>query len=304
MNNALRKLVPCFFMTVALTLFAAPAYSLEERSVTMTSVLYGDEFLGIFKEPSAVFHDDSKGRLYVADSVNSRLISFDSKLEYLSELVDDAIVLPVGIVKSSKGIFYVLDASTRQVVAIDATNKTIETLYFKGIPKDSEKFVAGSIAIGLNDMLYLTDMLNKRVVVFDDGGEYLKTITTSDKALRGFNDIRVDARGYLYAVDSVGARVFVFDDKGQLVSSFGGRDGDGKLGFPVSVAVGSNGLIYLLDRHRGEVVVFNEKGLAQYTLMRKGYVEGKLHSASYIYIDSADTIYVVDGSRVQIFKED
>lgn len=304
MNNAVRKLIICFFVTVASVLFTTSAHSIEERPVTMISVVHGDEFTGLFKEPSAVFYDNSKSRLYVADSGNGRLISFDSKFEYLSELVDDKMVLPVGIVKSSGGVFYVVDAAKRQVLSIDVATKSIETLNFKGIPKDSEGFVPGRIAIGPNDMLYLTDRMNKRILVFDGEGTYSRTVTVKDEGLRGFNDLRLDSRGHLYALDSVRAKVYLFSDKGLLLSSFGGRDKGLQLGFPVSVAVDSNRRIYLLDRHRGEVLVFNEKGILQHTLMKKGHVEGNLYSPSYIFIDPADTLYVVDGGRVQVFKEE
>ena len=304
MDNAVRKLIICFFVTVASLFYVTSAYSVEERSVTMVSVITGDEFIGLFKEPSAVFYDDSKSRLYVADSGNGRLISFDPEFEYLSELVDDNMILPVGVVKSSEGGFYVVDASTRKVLSIDVANKSIEALKFEGIPKDSEGFVPGSIAIGPNDMLYLTDRMNRRILVFDGQGAYIRSVTVKDEGLRGFDDLRLDSRGYLYAVDSVGANVYIFSEKGLLLSSFGGRDKGLELSFPVSVAIDSDRRIYILDRHRGAVLVFNEKGILQHTLMKKGNVEGRLYSPSYIFIDSKDTLYVVDGSRVQIFKEE
>lgn len=304
MLSAVRKFSICFSAVLVLSLCAASVRAVEERSVLMTAVVTGDEYIGLFSEPSAVFYDNAKSRLYLADSGNGRLISFDSKFEYLSELVDDSMVLPVGVVKSSEGIFYVVDAATHQVLSIDAGNKSIEALEFSGFPKGLEGFVPGSIAIGADDTLYLTDKMNKRILVFDVDGRYLRAVTVEDKAFRGFNDLRLDSKGYLYAIDSVGANVYVFSDKGVLLSSFGGRDTELQLGFPVSVAVDSDGRIYVLDRHRAEVLVFNEKGTLQHTLMRKGYVEGRLHSPSYIFIDSEDTLYVIDGSRVQIFKED
>ncbi|HHD11990.1 MAG TPA: hypothetical protein ENK42_06070 [Deltaproteobacteria bacterium] len=73
--------------------------------------------------------------------------------------------------------------------------------------------------------------------------------------------------------------------------------------FPVSVAVDSRGYIYVLDRHSGRILVFNDKGVLQYLLLRKGVSPGELYNPGYIYIDGKNRIYTIDGNRVQIFLE-
>ncbi len=289
------------FAAVSLTL-ATPSFAAKAELITI-AVLDGDELTGSMSEPASLFVDEAKKRLYVADTVNNRLISFDKDLVFIAALTHDNFKLPLSVGKLKSGEFFITDASDGTLKLINVKDKLITTFNIKGLKAGVEEFMPGRFAMDDEGNLYIVDKLNKRIVVADKDGNYLRSITAAGKDVYGFNDVRVDGKGFVYVVDTVGATVYVFNEKGALVTSFAGNGGESDLVFPVSVAVNSKGLIYVADRFLSQIMVYDRFGSLQYTLLSKGVIPGEIYHPSYIYIDKADRIYVIDGARVQVFKE-
>ncbi|MBI5182750.1 MAG: hypothetical protein HY999_00075, partial [Nitrospinae bacterium] len=55
----------------------------EEDKILNIGVLTGNELIGSFNQPTSLFFNEEKRRLYIADTGNNRLVSFDSDLNYL-----------------------------------------------------------------------------------------------------------------------------------------------------------------------------------------------------------------------------
>lgn len=282
---------------------AGLADAAERARVKVLASITAGEALGSFNNPSGLFYDENKKRLYIADSVNKRIVSLDSEFKYLAELTNKEMILPVGIVRDRKGIFYVVDADRSTVFRLDAAKELVEPLPLTGIPHGRYLFSPGRIAIDKEDRLYIIDKLNKRIISVDYTGVFIRSFTITGKNFVGFTDVRVDDEGYVYALDTIDRMVYVFDKKGNLVSSFGGRE-KGLFLFPVSIASGKNGLVSVIDRHAGKIMVFNRSGVFQYTILNKGSKEGELMTPSYICIDEANRIYIIDGNRIQVFQND
>ncbi|MBB6671612.1 YIP1 family protein [Cohnella nanjingensis] len=78
-------------------------------------------------------------------------------------------------------------------------------------------------------------------------------VTTSPNVV----DVAVDKDGIITAVDSNHRKIYQFDQEGNNLLVFGGNgDQTGFFQEPVSVANDSEGLLYVLDRARGEVQAF------------------------------------------------
>ncbi len=281
-------------------LSAVPANAAKAELITI-AVLDGDELTGNMREPAAVFVDEDKKRLYVADTVNNRLISFDKEFIFLAALNHENFKLPVSVGKLKSGEFFITDASDSTLKLINIKDKLITAFNIKGLKEGREKFMPGRFAMDASGNLYIVDKLNKRIVVADKSGNYLRSIRAKGKQVYGFNDVRVDKKGFVYGVDTIGASIYIFNEKGALVTRFGGKDAG--LVFPVSVAVNSKGLIYVVERYLSQVMVYDRFGALQYTLLSKGVTPGEIYHPSYIYIDKSDLIYTIDGARVQVFKE-
>ena len=279
--------------------FSGVLHAQKEKAARIVAVITKEELGGALSEPSAIFFDESKKRLYVSDALNNRLVSYDEQFKFLSELSDKELSLPMGVVKTPEGDFLTVDGRTAELKLIDVRNKTVRPVAIKGLPPGRERFVPGRFAMDNSGRFYVVDRLNKRIVVTAPDGTFLRAVSPDSlKGFHGFNDVRVDGSGYLFAVDTLGRTVYVFDGKGSVVSRFG-KD----LRFPVSVAVNNAGLIYVLDGHAGQVLVFDTDGRIQYTVLKRGMGQGELYNPSYIFIDGPGRIYTIDGGRVQVFEE-
>jgi DNA-binding beta-propeller fold protein YncE len=273
--------------------------------VKVLAALVGDEFMGRLKHPRGLFYDEAKKRFYVADSGNKRLVSFDSEFNFLAELSYATIELPMWFVKNSEGRFFVVDGAKSVILYIDTNKKIIEPWRIKGLPRGDEVFIPGAIAIDASDSIYVVDKLNKRILVIDRDGNFLREIAPGGKGFNGFNDVKVDDRGDVYALDTIGGVIYIFRPNGKLLTSFGSRgSGPGQFRFPVSLAVNMKKHIYVVDAHAGNIKVFDRSGTVQRSIASKGNKDGELNSPSCIFIDKEGKIYTIDGDRVQVFEEE
>jgi len=283
-------------------LFLGGSHAQQEKPFSTVAVITKEEFGGALSEPSALFFDESKKRLYVSDALNNRLVSYDEEFRFLSELSDKEFSLPMGVVKTPEGDFLTVDGKKAEMKLIDVKNKIVKPFAIKGLPGGREIFVPGRFTMDNSGRFYVIDRLNKRIVVIARDGTFLRAVSPDSIGdFHGFNDVRVDDAGWVYAVDTLGRTVYVFDDKGGVAARFGG--GKTGLKFPVSIAVNKSGLIYVLDRHAGQILVFDRDGRIQYTISRRGMGRGGLYNPTYIFLDAGGRIYTIDGARVQVFEE-
>lgn len=296
-------LYPVFYILF----FTAISFSAEKGGMRVVAVITGDEIMGKLKQPSGLFFDEIKKRLYIADSGNGRLVSFDSEFKSLSELTDEDMALPISLVRNKEGNFFILDSGKGKIIFIDLEKKVVVVKPFplSGVPPGKEQFVPGRMAIDTANRLYIIDKLNRRLIVVEQTGAFVREITVKDKGFFGFADVRVDDKGEIYAIDAIAGVVYIFDDKGSIVSRFGSRENkEDNFRFPTSLAVDKNGLIYITDQHAGRILVFDKKGVFQHAISRPGMKEGELSYPSYIFIDKEGRIYTIDGNRIQVFQDE
>ena len=213
--------------------------------------------------------------------------------------------LPSSLVRNKEGHFFILDRGKGEIVFIDLEKKVVKLFPLSGVPSAKEQFVPGRMAIDADNRLYIIDKLNRRLIIVEQTGAFVREVTVKDNGFFGFTDVRVDDKGEIYAIDAIAGVVYIFDDKGGIVSRFGSRENKkDNFRFPTSLAVDKNGLIYIMDQHAGRILVFDKKGVFQYAVSRPGVKEGELSYPSYIFIDKEGRIYTIDGNRIQVFQEE
>lgn len=298
------RLISAAVFLLSSAVFAAPSYAAAVRLLAVVSG--GGEFAGRLKEPSGLFFDETKKRLYIADSGSKRIVSTDADFKYLAELTSKEIELPTAVVKNSSGQFLSVDAGRGEMLLIEAKKDVqIDRFKLKGGEAGRDIFVPGRIAIDRQDRVYVIDRLNRRILVADAGGAVLRSISVKDEGFYGFNDVRVDDDGNVYALDTLGAKVYIFDNSGNLKMKFNGKDsaGNALFKFPLSLAV-SRDFIYVADAHAGTLFVFDKTGVLHHRIGRKGEREGEFSHPTYLFVDASERIFVIDGNRVQVFKEE
>lgn len=124
--------------------------------------------------------------IYVADFNNHRIQRFDNKLNFISQLQNSELInfeYPVSICLSSKGELYILDSKNKRVLKINGFNRLERTFgnYESG---RINLLNPTKIKIDQNQIIYVLD--SDKLILFDQFGNYLKTISLVDEVIDFF----------------------------------------------------------------------------------------------------------------------
>jgi DNA-binding beta-propeller fold protein YncE len=290
------------FYSVLLLIIPLHAFG-KADGINIITTLTSNKDIGQLGLIGGVFFDENKKRLYVSDSSNRRILSYDSEHKYLSAWQPgEALTSPTSLVRTSDGRFLVVEPFKRGIVRVDMQQKAIKLVNFAAVP-ESDTFYPGNIAIDHADNIYIIDRSHSRVLLFNSDLEFKREIVKEDKAT--MNDIKVDKQGNIYVLSTIEGIIKKYDSSGKKILEFGKRGtGEDAFSFPVSLAVDQKGLIYVVDQHKSKILVFDRKGTFLFAFSRLGWREGRLAFPSFIFINDAGMIFVVDrdNSRISIFQ--
>lgn len=132
---------------------------------------------GQFNFPSHITVD-GKGKLYVTDTMNGRVQTFDSDGKFIrsfGELGDapGMFARPKGVAVDSEGHIYVVDAAFNNVQIFDEEGRVL--MHFSGYGSDrGQMILPAGIAVDKDDYIYVVDSWNRRISVFEFLGEKAK----------------------------------------------------------------------------------------------------------------------------------
>ncbi len=167
------------------------------------------------------------------------------------------------------------------------------------------------MSLDSKDHVYVTDTRNGRIQVFSSKGEHLRQISLpkgkEGEATRPV-DIAIDNKRRLaYVVDNRNHRVLILDlRKNRIVKTVGkmGMD-EGEFRWPFSVAVGKQGVVYVVDVINTTVRTIHpdENWAFGFNIGKWGIQKGELFRPKGIAIDAKGNIFVSDSflGVVQIF---
>ena len=156
--------------------------------------------------------------------------------------------------------------------------------------------------------LYLCDMANREVLVFDNENKFLypfppRKLAPSDiDFIHAPGDVFVNG-GIVFIIDAGDSSVKVFTEAGEFLMFIRdwGKTGE-KFLHPSAVMQCTDGRILVADALRGKVVVFNCAGKFAYFF--DDPKEGTLGQPVAIAADSRGNIHVVDGLKEKVFVYD
>ena len=287
----------------ALLLMAFPASAMAADTVKLRHVLsmYADSKGGGMKKPEGVACGPGP-TVIVADSGNGRLLKFsvqDKSLSGGEEITLPEGVVPIRLQVNSKGELFVLDGKQRRVLRLNPDG-TFKSFSPEGL-STSAPVIVRSFTIDSADNVYLDDVFSGRVIVTDPSGKFLRQIDVPKDS--GFiSDVAVDKRGTIFLLDCINAVVY---SAGPSDTSFNPltRDLDKYVTFPVTIALDSQGILYLADEHGGGIVVLQRDGKVQGRLLSAGWKDGQLRYPDQICFNGKEEAFVADreNSRVQMF---
>ncbi|MEQ1516844.1 MAG: 6-bladed beta-propeller, partial [Usitatibacteraceae bacterium] len=177
--------------------------------------------------------------------------------------VGEGLAKPYGIAVR-QGRVYVTDTVKRVVMLFDFPRGTYSEI---GTQAEGNLRLPLGIDVDATGLLYVSDGLNRRISVYTADGIFLRNIGGPEMLKRPAG-IAIDAAGArLYVVDiggidSMDHSVHVFDVKsGAHLRGIGKRgEGDGEFNLPRDVAVGKDGLLYIVDGGNFRVQVMRPDG--------------------------------------------
>ncbi len=176
---------------------------------------------------------DDSDRLFVSDSQAHRILVFD-KNHKGEAAITGGLVTPAGMAIDNENRFlYVADIGQDQVLVYDADNLTpirrigtADTKHQSSALGDFSK--PTSVAVDQDGNVYVTDMLNYRVEVFDADGKFIRAFGKHGDGPGYFampKGIAVDCDGHIWVTDSMQNRVHLFTQEGDLLMWMGNKQG-------------------------------------------------------------------------------
>lgn len=128
---------------------------------------------------------DSKGNIYVVDTMNGRIQIFDQEGRFLrafGKLGDGAgmFARPKGIGLDSEGNIYVVDAGFNNIQIFNNEGRVLMAFGEYGDGRGQQILPAG-LAVGRDDKIYVVDQWNARVNVYEFMGEKYKARKEQNK---------------------------------------------------------------------------------------------------------------------------
>jgi DNA-binding beta-propeller fold protein YncE len=154
--------------------------------------------------------------------------------------------------------------------------------------------------------LYATDSQLKKILVFDENGEYLFSITQAGQEPldrpTGIIYNKFDKR--LYVADSLKHQILIFNLQGEMLGKISSRgEKAGTLNFPTHLGVDYDGNVYITDSMNFRTQIFSPVSGKWRTFGRHGNGNGDFASPKGIGVDSNSIIYVAEAlfDSVQLF---
>ncbi len=221
-----------------------------------------------FNQPAGI-DVDGQGNIFLADTVNSRVVVLDDtgKVNFMFGKLgagEGDLNAPMALsVDSSKGLLYVADSSNNRVQVFKTDGAFVKTI---DLNQDASKKNPRPIGIAVNKEgnIYVADADNNLVRVFSAQGKPLFKFGgfgAGDGQLCVPVGIDVDEQNKVYVVDMNNSRVQIFDSDGKFLLKMGSAgDAKGNFGRPKDVVVDKKGNIFVSDGASLVVQIFDKQG--------------------------------------------
>ncbi|QHT63083.1 hypothetical protein GXP70_26025 [Paenibacillus lycopersici] len=257
--------------------------------------LYGKEQGVKLNQPNGIFVDEY-GDMFVADTGSRQVIHLSPDGRFIeafgkpesSLLSKDLDFAPDKVIMDRRGYLYVLNKNDfAGFMMIDALNRFRGYIGANRVPFDWSKLLVRTLATPeqreqLNNAV---PPQNANLTIDAKGFIYTPTVLIDKDQIKKFNamgdniyrkasfgqssiesgaleqpyfvDLAVDQYGVINALDAMSRKIYQYDQEGNLLAVFGGQgDVKSRFEYPISIVTDKAGKVYVLDRDRGNIQIF------------------------------------------------
>jgi len=257
---------------------------------------------GQFTDPRGVAVD-SQGRLYVADTGNGRVQSFDANGHFLGEFGrpgrgESEFQEPADLAVDAGGTVYVLDPQ-----ADSASRFSSDGRFLGKIGVRIGLYRPRGLALDATGTLYIANTGGNAIVKLSPVGEVLGKIT-GPAEIEAFDqpvDVAVGDDGSLFVVEPTKVRLVRLSSDGRYLGQTNIASASTVYGPHLATIAG---LVLVTDPDGNRVVVYNQEGTLLGQVTGEGSAVGRLYKPVGIAADSRGNVYVADAGnhRIVVFQ--
>ena len=203
---------------------------------------------------------DSKGFLYISDSILKTVFVFNEKGDPERKIGGaDQLIRPTGIAfHPLLERLYVVDTNAHLIQVFDLAGQLLHSIGKRGTGEGAFNYPT-SLTIDREGLLYVTDSLNFRIQVFNSGGEFLNLFGKHGDGMGEFSHpkgVALDSEGDIYVTDAIFDAIQVFDKTGTLLLFLGeAGQGPGQFWIPTELFIDQTDRIFVADSYNQRVQV-------------------------------------------------
>jgi sugar lactone lactonase YvrE len=206
---------------------------------------------------------DAAGNVFVSDQGRNEIAAFQPDGKLLRRFGQDKLDKPAGIaIDRRRQVVYVVagasgTSSRHRVEVFSLAGEHLRTIGGRGAAPGEFNFPT-NLGVGSDGNVYVVDMLNFRVQIFDPEGQVVSMFGSIGAGQPGTfikaKALAFDSFGNIYVVDSEGGYVQMFNAKYQSLMAFGGRyQAPGFMLVPNAIAITAKNTIFVADYAAGIV---------------------------------------------------
>lgn len=216
------------------------------------------------------------------------------------------LVLPSDVAVGPGGRIYVVDGGNQRVVAFDRQGQYLFSIGHPGAGAGQFQDPVG-VGVAANGKVYVADTGNHRIQIFGADGRFEHTfpVLSGGRSVRPI-DVAVSPDGDTVYVTG-NNKVMAFTAHGRALREWGGTGVDaGRLRYPATLTVASNGSVYVVDGLNARVQVFDKDGKLIIQVGEWGVLPGQFFRPKGVALDKRGRIYVSDGylDLIEVFDSE
>lgn len=207
---------------------------------------------------------------------------------------------PIDLAAGNDGTIYVTDTDHNRIQVFTPAGE-FKYQFGKQGNKEGELDYPAGIVVDSKENVYVAEVLNQRISVFDSQGKFLRFLTSREQnpVVRSPTAIAIDSEDRIYVIDKWDHKIKKLSTDGKLLFTLGGLgQAKGKFQYPLGLAVNARGDIAVSDTGNSRVQVFDPEG--RLLTVISGYFD----TPSGIATDHENNLYIADpvNGRIVVTK--